>query len=1363
MPEPVFISFKLEKGDYLPGIATLDDNKNLWPGLAFDHEVGNSYQDDTWKGDFIVSFKPITIWLELSSFMPQLYRAMVRGAELDRVEIYWIGAVRHQSKPGLYFKHTLYPVKMTGFKIEMPNVKDKRFERFGHLVKLEMWYRFMEILYVPGHHQKKIEWLRYLGVSREMEKFMAGWEVVEAPERPPVSLEAPGWEHTDESLKAEKEAVVGERIRLLVDVMNIRDGESVKFEICYYNDQIANCNFQTVSGKVVNGTAAAEWTIDYSTIKDGVKAKDKSELYKLRFEPMYSGKYGAKTDIPVRPAKIFCDFVEVADVHFNTGSPLPCLDDKGSLIAALVESLKFAKDNPDKEVVLFGHTDSTGDAADNFDLSGWRAEAVKTLLANDKQRWIDLADGQATITDEQTFLGSLTKRYGWQCDPGPVDGKDGPKTKAGREAFQRHYNETFGGSLTIDGTFGEQSWGAMFEVVRALLTNEYKTATEAETLPALTFANESKGVYPCGESLPIDEKDRDNYRSADNRRVEICFFDKGKCPKLPKHPKKAEPVTKSECPVYDSKRVERRPIEVATSAVDDRYIVFEETADPIDAQFPYEMSGKEAAKKRWIYAFGSDDGKNYSRVWEIVSDSAGKKFATREVTAENYDPAPDDPVFEDVAFLPAKTANGAAMKFLACLSEIRLPKERLFDQTAGIIAAPTKRCADIDDTAQVARTVAAGGEEYIVLVNWLRVVEKQRRHFNEVYETWQENRRASWLEEDATRKKAKLEYEFGSLVLQVVNALPDYKRQLAPGAYPILHDMAQNFETQKQRDAAEVDLRLGKLCRAIRDDHFTQTCADYISIIQAGDSQFIELYEFENRIGEIVEGLTRFPQGVKTLQDLLPHVESIADQSWLQNLLLLKNDLWSQSNEQLLAPQAQPMTGSKVYQHIRKFGDGLTKVLVEGAKAGANVYSPENMAKTIQKVLRTTGEAIAVQAELVAISNPTVVKPFMSVFANLEKNSFWRFRFEPESPYNNVAAKFLSKSKGIENLLLGLEGVALVFTMKEWYQKNYSKKATRFDHINTSLKVLTYAIKSGLLKVKFKGEWIKLGKGPVAIGNVVTASLDSYIAFQTAEKEFAGHDTDAALFQQITGVGYAVSALGYAATVMTYIAGAVLASGEASALSGIGIAPGTLLVFVGAAVSVAGSVMAAYANNTPLEDMLVTCPWGANPDYPVAIISATQFQQQYIKAIRLTNAFIVEINLDTLEVILQIRRLEPETIINLTEIGFSMPRSTDGSISDYVVVGTNIHLTPYNCTVTRDDNTAWVIKTDLSKLCDSEYQLLAMKYSSYAAPGRSPHPDHVRVKVSIDIEGDGVLVVPDSTRKVVADRSLVGKTILKVE
>jgi hypothetical protein len=87
----------------------------------------------------------------------------------------------------------------------------------------------------------------------------------------------------------------------------------------------------------------------------------------------------------------------------------------------------------------------------------------------------------------------------------------------------------------------------------------------------------------------------------------------------------------------------------------------------------------------------------------------------------------------------------------------------------------------------------------------------------------------------------------------------------------------------------------------------------------------------------------------------------------------------------------------------------------------------------------------------------------------------------------------------------------------------------------------------------------------------------------------------------------------------------------------------------------------------------------------------------------------------------------------------------------------------HNCTVTREGNSAWILRTNLHKICLEANPAFQMKYSSYAIHGQPPHPGHIRVIASIDIEGDGVLVVPDTTKKVVADRSLVGKTILKVE
>jgi hypothetical protein len=179
--------------------------------------------------------------------------------------------------------------------------------------------------------------------------------------------------------------------------------------------------------------------------------------------------------------------------------------------------------------------------------------------------------------------------------------------------------------------------------------------------------------------------------------------------------------------------------------------------------------------------------------------------------------------------------------------------------------------------------------------------------------------------------------------------------------------------------------------------------------------------------------------------------------------------------------------------------------------------------------------------------------------------------------------------------------------------------------------------------------------------------------------------------------------------------------------------------------------------------MLVTCPWGAHPNYPIAKINPFELQQQYIKAIRLTNAFTIEIDIATLEVMIFVRRLEPDTKVVLHEVGFSMPVMADGSNSQYIVVGRMIFLNDRNCTVSREGNSAWILRANLRKVCNAAEQILQMRYSYYAPPGRSPHPDHIRVTASIDIDGDRELIIPDQNKVVVADRSIVGKTTLKIE
>jgi hypothetical protein len=83
----------------------------------------------------------------------------------------------------------------------------------------------------------------------------------------------------------------------------------------------------------------------------------------------------------------------------------------------------------------------------------------------------------------------------------------------------------------------------------------------------LKYGHNNTGIYPCGESFPIDHIGADNYVSKKNRRVEVMFFGSGAMPNL-SAPASASSVSKSEAPVFDSSKVVVKPAPPATKPRD---------------------------------------------------------------------------------------------------------------------------------------------------------------------------------------------------------------------------------------------------------------------------------------------------------------------------------------------------------------------------------------------------------------------------------------------------------------------------------------------------------------------------------------------------------------------------------------------------------------------------------------------------------------------------------------------------------------------------------------------------------------------------------------------------------------------------
>lgn len=255
--------------------------------------------------------------------------------------------------------------------------------------------------------------------------------------------------------------------------------------------------------------------------------KDKNTPSKYTIKGIAHSRGANEIDSPVldMPAEkmVTVNYIEIPDVHFNHNSAVPCIDTGETLIGVAVAALVYAFNNADKEVVIYGHTDSSGETDFNMHLSELRSKAVKALIDNDQQTFIKVCNEKSNIEDYQTILSVLTSTYGWECDPGSIDNADGPATKTALKAFQSDYNIFFDKSIGEDGAIGQQTWGAFFDVIREMIWLVAKKEV-GETNPAIKYG-EGTGIHACGEKFAQDANTKKGRKSSKDRRVEIVFKD----------------------------------------------------------------------------------------------------------------------------------------------------------------------------------------------------------------------------------------------------------------------------------------------------------------------------------------------------------------------------------------------------------------------------------------------------------------------------------------------------------------------------------------------------------------------------------------------------------------------------------------------------------------------------------------------------------------------------------------------------------------------------------------------------------------------------------------------------------------------
>lgn len=201
-----------------------------------------------------------------------------------------------------------------------------------------------------------------------------------------------------------------------------------------------------------------------------------------------------------------------------------------------------------KKIIIAAHTDTSGDVTYNFTLSEMRAQNVMYLLTGDKDNWTEVSYGKQKVEDYQQILTWVFKTRRWPCNPQGIDDAWGPNTEHATENFINYYNTQYArpkGATELDQfalmrrvrndgqrRWPEELWGAVFElygeeIAKTLSMPRAGFDTLRETMAAPAggkFLYEDKPYVACGESFPIDDAEKDNYRSQSNRRVEILFF-----------------------------------------------------------------------------------------------------------------------------------------------------------------------------------------------------------------------------------------------------------------------------------------------------------------------------------------------------------------------------------------------------------------------------------------------------------------------------------------------------------------------------------------------------------------------------------------------------------------------------------------------------------------------------------------------------------------------------------------------------------------------------------------------------------------------------------------------------------------------
>ncbi|MBX3470614.1 MAG: hypothetical protein KF878_27415 [Planctomycetes bacterium] len=294
--------------------------------------------------------------------------------------------------------------------------------------------------------------------------------------------------------------------------------------------------------------------------------------------------------------------VELGPPLFRAGSAVPRLQAAATprLVDALVAVLARLKARPDEPCLTAGHHP---DAA----LSRARAAAVLALLRGDAEALGAACQARHTVEDWQELCKLAAQRHGWPCDPGAIDGKPGPRSKAALDELRRRTGAPPGGPTAAAG-----DWRALLGLVDPAVARRLRLDGAPALAPLRVGARwVEPAAVGCAESWPAARCRLRDHTPAGDERVDILVFEPGAAPKLACHA--GDALEWKACDLYRKGKYRAVPLEarggrgtvleLASAYFNTASAQFLPRLDPPAGEPPREGSTEERGLEVLVYTF----------------------------------------------------------------------------------------------------------------------------------------------------------------------------------------------------------------------------------------------------------------------------------------------------------------------------------------------------------------------------------------------------------------------------------------------------------------------------------------------------------------------------------------------------------------------------------------------------------------------------------------------------------------------------------------------------------------------------------------------------------------------------------------